>query len=710
MTRRDRAREIEVLEGVVAGDAGDFEARLKLGRMRELRGVVDEAARQVDLVLEEIRSGGELSKVPVDQLLLNIGFGRNPVQNRQRLERLLDLLDLVGERSAAPRFTVARCRVFLALEDRERFLKATEEASRRWPSDQRHQRLSRLGERWLTSGGQTDAEKVFVIGLSRTGTTSVHQALVELGFEGIHWVNPLTGRLPGDVDLQIFDAFSDINISARFETLAERYPAARFVWTQRPLESWVRSVSTHYEQRNGVRSPGELGDWQHAGHFEGQSGEIHESLYTSHPSWGDAYTAFSSRVERYFGAVSHDRLLRLSVTDGEGWDPLCRFLGRPIPERAFPHANANPPRRGPELAARGGTVRSSEEPTGGETPYEKGSQALEAGDVALARQHLEAALCLEPERIAVLVRLARCLQLEDDWLEAAELFGRLLELHPMHEHRDRWRRQRIRSLVEGGRREAASVELKRVWRETAEGARYLDVVTNVDDGTQHQLRFRHVLIVTYGRTGSTLLQGVLNSINGLLLRGENANAFYHFFTLHRAMRENARRGRLTLLPTAPWFGIGEMGPDVLMTELRPLARRLLLGSEAENRAVTALGFKEIRYFDVVDDLEDYLDFLEQLFPDVAFIFNTRAHHETVRSAWWADEDPKAMAQAFSGLDAAFASYAADRKNCFEISYADVVGRTARLERLFDFLGAPFDPDRIDAVLAIPHSFKPKEGR
>jgi len=348
VTRRDRDHEIEGLEDVVAGDPNDFNARLKLARMRELRGMVDEAARHVDLVLEEIRSNGELSEIPVNQLLLNIGFGRHSVENRQRLERLLEVLDLVEERTATPRFVGARSRVFLALEDRERFLKATAEATRRWPSVERLQRLSRLGERWSRSSGQVDAEKVFVIGLSRTGTTSVHQALVELGYEGIHWVNPLTGRLPGEVDLQLFDAFSDINISAWFETLAERYPAARFVWTQRSPESWVRSVSTHYEERNGVRHPGELRNRQHAGHFEGQSGQIHESLYASHSSWADAHTAFSSRVERYFDAVSDERLLRLSVADGEGWEPLCHFLGRPVPDSGFPHANAGSPTSGHE--------------------------------------------------------------------------------------------------------------------------------------------------------------------------------------------------------------------------------------------------------------------------------------------------------------------------------------------------------------------------
>jgi tetratricopeptide (TPR) repeat protein len=706
----DRDREIEMLEGIVARQPEQFEAQLKLGRYRELRGALDDAARQVDVVLERVSTGSNLAQAELHQLLLNIGFGRDPVRNRQRLERLLDLLELVEQRaSAAPSFDRARARMFLALEDRERFLESTKVASERWPTDEGLARLSRLGERWMTLGREADSEKVFVIGLSRTGTTSVHQALTTLGFGGLHWVNPLTGRLPGEVDLHLFDAFSDINIAAQFETLAERYPASRFIWMQRPVEAWVRSVSAHYEQRNGVRSPGELRYRRHSGHFEGQSGEIHESLYAGHSSWADAYAAFDSRVECYFGALPHDRLLRLSITEGDGWEVLCPFLGCEEPVVPFPHANA-----GAALLDSGAVKKVDESRfNDGMNPVEewrrKGLQALETGDLPVARVNLEEALQIEPESVPALNGLARCLQFEDDWLGAAELFQRLLDLHPEHPRRDRWRRQRIRSLMLGGRRKAASAELERVWRETAEGARYLDVIANVDDGTQYQLRFEHVLIVTYGRTGSTLLQGVLNSINGLLLRGENANAFYHFFTLHRALLKNHRRG-ITLLPTSPWFGWGEMSPDVLMTELRPLARRFLLGSEAENPAVTACGFKEIRYFDVVDDLPDYLDFLEQLLPGVAFVFNTRAHHETVQSAWWADEDTKETSEAFSRIDAAFATYAADRRNCFEISHEDVVGRTARLERLFAFLGVPFDPARIDAVLATPHSYQPRKQR
>lgn len=38
------------------------------------------------------------------------------------------------------------------------------------------------------------------------------------------------------------------------------------------------------------------------------------------------------------GMVPPDRLLEWSIEDG--WEPLCKFLGKEIPNEPFPHANA----------------------------------------------------------------------------------------------------------------------------------------------------------------------------------------------------------------------------------------------------------------------------------------------------------------------------------------------------------------------------------
>src|ERR1700712_1945979 len=38
------------------------------------------------------------------------------------------------------------------------------------------------------------------------------------------------------------------------------------------------------------------------------------------------------------GLVPKDRLLEWTIEDG--WEPLCKFLGKPVPDEPFPHANS----------------------------------------------------------------------------------------------------------------------------------------------------------------------------------------------------------------------------------------------------------------------------------------------------------------------------------------------------------------------------------
>lgn len=38
------------------------------------------------------------------------------------------------------------------------------------------------------------------------------------------------------------------------------------------------------------------------------------------------------------GLVPKERLLEWNVKDG--WEPLCEFLGKPVPDEPFPHVNA----------------------------------------------------------------------------------------------------------------------------------------------------------------------------------------------------------------------------------------------------------------------------------------------------------------------------------------------------------------------------------
>src|SRR5262245_13309781 len=99
------------------------------------------------------------------------------------------------------------------------------------------------------------AMKVFGIGLNKTGTISLHQALLALGFRSLHWGGPevraaveraLAEGRPLVDDLGDYDAYSDIlALSENFAILDRQYSGSRFVLTTRDVDGWVESRKRH---------------------------------------------------------------------------------------------------------------------------------------------------------------------------------------------------------------------------------------------------------------------------------------------------------------------------------------------------------------------------------------------------------------------------------------------------------------------------------
>jgi hypothetical protein len=243
------------------------------------------------------------------------------------------------------------------------------------------------------------------------------------------------------------------------------------------------------------------------------------------------------------------------------------------------------------------------------------------------------------------------------------------------------------------------------WASSPEGRRYIEVISNNPTRRAVPLRFRHILIVAYGRSGSTLLQGILNSINGVLIRGENGNVFACVYSMLQTIRHHRAQYPELNYPNHPWFGIHALTDDVFFDALRPAARSIILADRVDDPSITTLGFKEIRYESSGEELGDYLDFLVELLPECAVIFNVRDKSDTSESEWWALEDRSSVIHRLGVLEKRFAAYASARSNCFMIQHDEVVERGSRLRELFAFLGAEYDASAIDAVLAVAHSLR-----
>ncbi|GEM_PF-1081596 len=185
-------------------------------------------------------------------------------------------------------------------------------------------------------------EKVFGIGLSRTGTTSLCAALSVLGIDAAHWTNPLTHQLLSEVDYFMLGAATDCCVSAEMEKLYHQYPNARFVLTTRPLEPWLKSFGEHHDRHSwagdieGLRAVFDRADCPHK--FEHAALEF--GLYLNAGSLAEAYRAFDARVRHFFSDKPEGKLLTLDLFAGQGWPELCGFLGRPVPRQPFPKLNA----------------------------------------------------------------------------------------------------------------------------------------------------------------------------------------------------------------------------------------------------------------------------------------------------------------------------------------------------------------------------------
>jgi hypothetical protein len=209
----------------------------------------------------------------------------------------------------------------------------------------------------------------------------------------------------------------------------------------------------------------------------------------------------------------------------------------------------------------------------------------------------------------------------------------------------------------------------------------------------------YVFVVTYGRSGSTLLMGLLNSIPGYLLRGENWDALHHLFLFHRTLEEGSHRWEPARLRqrTHPFYGAADFPARKSLEGIRRLVVDTVLRPKAGTRVT---GFKEIRWYR--DDVEEYVAWLRAVFPGARFVVNTRDHEEVRRSGWWAKHPEHA--EQLPEIEARILALADGLgQAAYRVHYNDYLADPTVLRGLFDWLGEPFDEAAVRAVLETRHS-------
>jgi hypothetical protein len=212
--------------------------------------------------------------------------------------------------------------------------------------------------------------RVIGAGFGRTGTLSFKRALEDLGYGPTYHMQEVMRR-PSHIDRwyryartgeadwdDLFSGFGsgvDYPVSCVWEELASHFPDAKVVLTVRdPQQWWASTESTIYRFRTALpawvlrlvpitRRWLEMIDrlvWN--GLFDGRVTDREHAV-----------AVFERHIEHVRVSCPPDRLLVFDVADG--WEPLCAFLDRPVPQHPFPHLNDAKVTRRVVAAVRWGT-------------------------------------------------------------------------------------------------------------------------------------------------------------------------------------------------------------------------------------------------------------------------------------------------------------------------------------------------------------------
>lgn len=204
--------------------------------------------------------------------------------------------------------------------------------------------------------------KVIGTGYGRTGTMSAFTALKQLGFPCYHMVEVIMNKAnathldfwrrvanaaPGmqqnwEEVFANYTAAVDNPACCVWKELMAAYPEAKVLLTLHPRgpEAWYEStIDTIYFTENR---------WQFKvleifTPFGRKFGDMSRKLIWQRMLKGTmddkarAIAQYQRHIEDVKAAVPSDRLLVFTVD--QGWEPLCRFLGKPVPDTPFPNVN-----------------------------------------------------------------------------------------------------------------------------------------------------------------------------------------------------------------------------------------------------------------------------------------------------------------------------------------------------------------------------------
>jgi len=195
-----------------------------------------------------------------------------------------------------------------------------------------------------TLGPTENDEKIFCIGLSRTGTKSLTVALYILGYNIIHYPSDKatfedlsSGNFNFSV-LKDYDGISDITISPYYAQLDKIFPNSKFILTIRDKNAWLNSFERHWSERDPFNDPIQTETYMKIRRFLRAS--VYGTYKFNRERMSYVFDLHLKNVLDYF-KNKPKKLLILNIFEEGAWKKLCNFLNRPVITSLFPDVKTN---------------------------------------------------------------------------------------------------------------------------------------------------------------------------------------------------------------------------------------------------------------------------------------------------------------------------------------------------------------------------------